>query len=155
MGLKMNRPTVIAIAAAGAAAIAFAGFAQAAPSVPPATETLSLAIAASAASAEKAAKPDAVQAAVRGAVQNTIITAAADPIVVLSALDRVLSVCRVGAKQYTCPKSTDAYAALNALRSIVIAQVEQTDPAALDTPGSAPFGEVPSVSPGGASYSAL
>ncbi len=123
--------------------------------LPPAAVTaLGVSIGASAARGESGAQVGAVQAAVRVSVQNTIILAGAEPRVVLTALDSAIANCRARAAGWTCPVSNDAYTALAGLRGIVIAQLELTDPAALDTPGAAGFGEVPSITPG-ASYSVL
>jgi hypothetical protein len=111
-------------------------------------------IGASAARGESGAEPGAIQAAVRVSVQSTIILAGAEPRVVLAALDSAIANCRARAAGWTCPVSDDAFTALAGLRGIVVAQLELTDPAALDTPGTAGFGGVPSITPG-ASYSAV
>jgi hypothetical protein len=111
-------------------------------------------IGASAARGESGAEPGTIQAAVRVSVQSTIILAGAEPRVVLAALDSAIANCRARAAGWTCPVSNDAFTALAGLRGIVVAQLELTDPAALDTPGSAGFGGVPSISPG-ASYSVV
>jgi hypothetical protein len=111
-------------------------------------------IGASAARGESGAQPGGIQAAVRVSVQRAIILAGAEPRVVLAALDSAIANCRARAAGWTCPVSDDAYTALAGLRGIVIAQLELTDPAALDTPGTAGFGGVPSITPG-ASYSVV
>lgn len=111
-------------------------------------------IGASAARGESGAQPGAIQAAVRVSVQGAIILAGAEPRVVLAALDSAIANCRARSAGWTCPVSDDAFTALAGLRGIVIAQLELTDPAALDTPGTAGFGGVPSITPG-ASYSVV
>jgi hypothetical protein len=111
-------------------------------------------IGASAARGESGAQPGQVQAAVRVSVQDAIILAGAEPRIVLAALDSAIANCRAHAAGWTCPVSNDAFTALAGLRGIVVAQLELTDPAALDTPGAAGFGGVPSITPG-ASYSVV
>ncbi len=134
------------------AAAAHSAFAAAPPLA--AVNALGTNIGASAAQGESGAEPGAIQAAVRASVQSTIILAGAEPRVVLAALDSAIANCRARAAGWTCPVSNDAFAALAGLRGIVVAQLELTDPAALDTPGTAGFGGVPSITPG-ASYSVV
>lgn len=111
-------------------------------------------IAATAASAEHTAPgPDAVQPAVRLAVETAIIGAAAEPPVVLAALDSALAACRPvygksSSPDWTCPSSPGAFLALNSLRVVVVAQLETTDPAALRIPGSSSaFGSLMTTAP--------
>jgi hypothetical protein len=109
-------------------------------------------IASTAAMAEHtAASNDGVQPAVRSAVERTIINAAAEPAVVLAALDTALAACRPAngrvAPDWTCPASPAAYLAIGSLRVIVVAQLEQIDPAALQTPGSSAFGSLMTTAP--------
>jgi hypothetical protein len=137
--------TVLAASAGGDA------FAQSRLSRDPAY-ALGQTIASTATTAERAA-PDAasVQASVRMAVERAIIAAGAEPQVVLAALDTALAACRpVGGRstpEWTCPASPPAYLALNSLRLIVVAELEQTDPAALKTPGSSALGSLMTTAP--------
>lgn len=139
------------------AALAVAGVAGAQPVNMVEAKALGRNIAASAARAERAAGIDGVQQSVRVAVQGVIIGAGSDPMVVLAALDQVTLACKDGRIEtgWTCPGSADAYRAIASIRGIVIAQITQADPAALDTPGSAPLGSVPSTSAGGSNYRSL
>lgn len=109
-------------------------------------------IASTAAMAEHTAgSNDGVQPAVRSAVERTIINAAAEPAVVLAALDTALAACRPPngrvAPDWTCPASPAAYLAIGSLRVIVVAQLEQVDPAALQTPGTSAFGSLMTTAP--------
>jgi hypothetical protein len=134
-----------------------AGAAQAQPVNGGAAVALGQSIASAAASAERGAgAPDAVERSVVTAVQGLIITSAADPKVVLAALDQTLAACRPAdgriAPFWTCPTTGAAFAALSSLRGVVLAQLEQTAPAAIGTRGYAAFGSIPTTSPGGSGY---
>ena len=110
-------------------------------------------ISSAAAMAERGAATAEVEGLVTAAVQQVIITSAADPRVVLAALDQTLASCRPTMQAgWTCPTNASAYAALTALRGIVVAQLGSTAPAALGTRGFAAFGSIPTTSVGGASY---
>lgn len=135
-----------------------AGAASAAPVNQFEAKALGMNIATAAARAERSAGSQGVPSAVRLAVQGQIVSAGADPVAVLSALDQLTRACRDGRfpdASWTCPTSAEAYLAIAGIRGIVLAQVEQSDPAALDTPGSAAFGSVPSTSAGGSNYRSL
>lgn len=139
------------------AAAAFVSAASAQPVNIAEAKVLGQNIAASAARAERNAGASGVQVSVRVAVQGVIIGAAADPMVVLAALDQLGYACNEGRTEggWACPTSPEAYRAIAGIRGIVLAQIEQSDPAALDTPGSAPLGSVPSTSAGGSNYRSL
>ena len=143
--------------AIGLCAAAVASVAVAQPVNIAAARVLGQNIASSAARAERSVAGEGVQVTVRVAVQGVIIGAATDPMVVLAALDQVALACNDGRTEpgWTCPASPDAYRAIAGIRGIVLAQISQTDPAALDTPGSAPLGSVPSTSAGGSNYRSL
>jgi hypothetical protein len=135
-----------------------AGSAAAAPVNQFEAKALGMNIATAAARAERSTGSQGIPSAVRVAVQGQIIAAGADPVVVLTALDQLSRACRDGRfpdTSWTCPATGEAYMAIAGIRGIVLAQVEQTDPAALDTPGSAPFGSVPATSAAGGRGSAF
>jgi hypothetical protein len=138
-------------AAAASLALAASASAQSGQARDPAA-ALGRTIASAATTAERAApEPDAIQTTVRVSVQQVIIGAAAEPQVVLAALDTALAACRPPsgrvAPDWTCPATPAAYLALNGLRLIVVAQLEQIDPGALNGPGSAAFGSLMTTAP--------
>ncbi len=124
-----------------------------------AARSLGRTVAAAATGAEASAPRQTVAPAVRGAVENAIIVSAAEPLVVLAALDDVLTTCRPTGRNaqpgWSCPSLEETYAAIRSLRGIVVSQLEQSDPASLKTPGFAPIGSVPITSPGGSNYRGL
>jgi hypothetical protein len=143
--------SLLATAAVLAAGLGADAFAQSRGSRDPAY-ALGQMIASTASTAEHAAPDaDSVQSSVRLAVERAIITAGAEPQVVLAALDTALAACRPVAgrstPEWTCPASPAAYQALNSLRLIVVAELEQTDPAALKTPGSSALGSLMTTAP--------
>lgn len=144
------------IAAGSAAALAFMAGTASAQALQPDAAALGQNIAAVAATAESGVSPDAVQQTVTVAVQGVIIASAADPRLVLAALDETLSVCQSADRRsllrWRCPGSAGSFAAISSLRAIVLAQADQSAPAALGTRGFAAFGSIPTTSAGGAGY---
>jgi hypothetical protein len=144
-----------ALAAALFVSASGGAFAQAA-SDRQAALTLGHSISNAAAAAETTATgPAAIEAAVLAALKSLIVSSAADPQVVLTALDDVLTACRPVTGRvvtgWTCPASPGAYVSISSLRSIVVAQINQVGVGALGDSGPTPMGTVP-VTSAGAGY---
>ena len=146
-----------AVMIAAIVALALGGAAQAGSSQS-AASSLARQIAWTAASAEHGAgQQSQIRPAVQMAVQGLIVSSGAEPKIVVAALDQALASCKpIGtsiAEGWTCPASSDAYAALMGLRGVVVASLGDPEPAAGDGQGPSPFSTTASVE-ASANYSA-
>jgi len=132
-----------------AAALVFSGAAQAAPT-DAAAGSLARQIALTAANAERGAgEQSQIRPEVQSAVQGLIVASGAEPKIVLAALDQAITTCRpitAGASSdWTCPASSDAYAALTGLRGVVLAALDSQEPSQVGGGGPGAFPDGASV----------
>lgn len=127
-----------------AAALVFGSAAQASPMTDAAASNLARQIALTAANAERGAgEQSQIRPEVQSAVQGLIVASGAEPKIVLAALDQAITTCRpitAGASSdWTCPSSSDAYAALTGLRGVVVAALDSQEPSQVAGGGPGAF----------------
>jgi hypothetical protein len=145
---------IAGVLAAAAIASANAGVAQTVQESQAAVG-LARAIGEEASKAETGPTGAAIEAAVVAALKGLIIRSAAEPRVVLAALDDVLAACRPvsgrPAQGWSCPGTASAYVGIASLRSIVVADLSQRNVGALGGAGTAPLDVIRSA-PASAGY---